>query len=138
MGLFNQKQASSQDEVAVAPRAPEESEAVEPGAESAGIDLQLHLILYPKEIEEEVIQTIETAGVPGYTEFPKMLGRGRRHRHFDNPVWPGSVGSIFTIISAEQAPRLVDPLRALNRQLEARTKGLHALHLFVLPCQQLI
>ena len=49
---------------------------------------ELYLILYPKELEDEVIQTLESTGVPGYTEMPKMIGRGRHIRHFDNAVWP--------------------------------------------------
>lgn len=138
MRLFGQGKAAMDDQAAVAERGPGAAEMVELPAETPAIDQQLHLILYPKEIEAEVIQTLEAAGVPGYTEFPKMIGRGRHHRHFDNPIWPGSVGSIFTIVTAEQAPRLVEPLRALNRHLDERTKGLHGLHLFVLPCQQLI
>ena len=47
---------------------------------------EMYSILYPKELEDEVLQTLEAAGVPGYTEMPKMVGRGRHMKHFDNPV----------------------------------------------------
>ena len=99
---------------------------------------EMYLILYPKELEDEVIQTLEAAGVPGYTEMPKMVGRGRRIRHFDNPVWPGATGAIFTIISSDQARALVPPFQALADRLESRSHGLYGIHMFMLPCRQVI
>jgi hypothetical protein len=99
----------------------------------------MYLILYPKELEDEVIQTLESTGVPGYTEMPKMVGRGRRVRHFDNAVWPGATGAVFTIVSPDDArAKLVPTFEALAANLETRSHGLYGLHMFALPCQQLI
>ncbi len=106
--------------------------------ESLGPTMELYLILYPKEREETILETLEAIGVPGYTEFPKCIGRGRRIKHFDNQIWPGATGAIFTVIPREQAPALVRPFRALNRQLEERSRGVAGLHIFALPCQQVI
>jgi hypothetical protein len=114
------------------------SEAGGSGPEPSGRAMELYLILYPKEREETIIQTLEAIGVPGYTEFPKLIGRGRRIRHFDNPIWPGATGAVFTVISAEQAPGLVQPFRRLNQELEARSRGGGGLHMFALPCRQII
>src|SRR6185437_16867938 len=81
---------------------------------------QMYLILYPKELEDEIIQTLEASGVPGYTEMPKMVGRGQRIRHFDNPVWPGATGAVFTVVTAEEAQRaLVPSFQTLAAKLEA-------------------
>jgi hypothetical protein len=100
---------------------------------------ELYLILYPKELEDEVIQTLESLGVPGYTEMPKMVGRGRRVRHFDNPVWPGATGCVFTVLEREEAhTRLVPNFEALAANLETRSHGLYGIHMFALPCEQLI
>ena len=100
---------------------------------------ELYLILYPKELEDEIIQTLEEAGVPGYTEMPKMVGRGRHIRHFDNPVWPGATGCVFTVVSHEQAlTALLPPLKALAANLETRSNGHYGLHIFALPCDQVI
>jgi len=99
----------------------------------------MYMILYPKELEEEIIQALESAGVPGYTELPKMIGRGRRIRHFDNPVWPGATGALFTVLSpAEASASLVPTFKALAATLEVRSHGLYGLHMFALPCEQLI
>jgi len=100
---------------------------------------QLYLILYPKELEEEVIGTLEAAGVPGYTEMPKMIGRGRHVRHFDNAVWPGATGCVFTVVAPTEArSALLPTFEALAASLETRSHGLYGIHIFALPCEQLI
>ena len=119
-------------------REPQETDQVTASLAEPGSVRQLYWILYPKELEDEIVEALEAAGVPGYTEFPKLIGRGRRARHFDNPIWPGATGAIITVISPEQASNLVEPFQALNRELEERSHGLHGLHMFVVPCQQII
>ena len=100
---------------------------------------EMYFILYPKELEDEVIQTLEAAGVPGYTEMPKMIGRGRHMRHFDNPVWPGATGALFTVLTrAEAQANLIPSFRALAANLDTRSNGLYGVHMFALPCEQLI
>lgn len=101
--------------------------------------LELYLILYPKELEDEIVAALESTGVPGYTEMPKMVGRGRHVRHFDNPVWPGATGCIFTVLSPDDArTALLPTFQALAANLESRSKGLYGVHIFALPCNQLI
>ena len=98
-----------------------------------------YLILYPKELEEEVIQTLEATGVPGYTEMPKMVGRGRHVKHFDNPVWPGATGAVFTVLTPTEAEeKLIPTFRAMAEQLDARSHGLYGVHMFAMPCSQII
>jgi hypothetical protein len=111
----------------------------------AGTDDDLHatremyLILYPKELEEEVIQTLEASGVPGYTEMPKMIGRGRHIRHFDNAVWPGATGCVFTVVTPGAARTTFLPaFEALAANLETRSHGLYGIHIVALPCEQVI
>ena len=100
---------------------------------------ELYLILYPKELEDEIIQTLEAVGVPGYTEMPKMIGRGRHIKHFDNAIWPGATGCVFTVVTPEQARvQLLPTFEALAASLESRSKGLYGLHMYALPCEQII
>lgn len=100
---------------------------------------EMYLILYPKELEDEIIQALESTGVPGYTEMPKMIGRGRHVRHFDNPVWPGATGCVFTVVTpAEARTTLLPTFEALAANLETRSNGLYGLHMYALPCEQVI
>ena len=100
---------------------------------------ELYLILYPKELEDEIIQALESTGVPGYTEMPKMIGRGRHVRHFDNSVWPGATGCVFTVLAPDEAQvKLLPTFEALAANLETRSHGLYGVHIFALPCEQLI
>jgi hypothetical protein len=100
---------------------------------------EFYLILYPKELEDEVVQSLESTGVPGYTEMHKMIGRGRHIRHFDNAVWPGATGAIFTVVTPEEArTTLLPTFQALAANLDSRSHGLYGIHIFAMPCQQLI
>jgi hypothetical protein len=100
---------------------------------------EMYLILYPKELEDEVIQTLEASGVPGYTEMPKMVGRGRHIRHFDNAVWPGATGCVFTVVTPSAAHSTFLPaFEALAANLETRSHGLYGIHIFALPCEQVL
>ncbi len=70
---------------------------------------EFYLILYPKELED------------------------------DNPVWPGATGAVFTVILPEEArTKLLPPFEALAASLETRSHGLYGLHIFALPCEQII
>jgi len=109
-----------------------------PGARDPGHSGELYLILYPKELEADVIGLLETAGVPGYTELPKLVGRGRRVRHFDNPIWPGATGGVFTVVTQQQARALTAPFESLAAKIETRSRGLYGLHIYALPCRQVI
>src|SRR5579864_2222470 len=92
---------------------------------------EMYMVLYPKELEDEVIEALESTGVPGYTEMPKMIGRGRHTRHFDNPVWPGATGCIFTVLSPSEArEHLLPTFEALAASLDTRSHGLYGLHIF--------
>jgi hypothetical protein len=99
---------------------------------------ELYLIVYPKEMEDEIVVVLEDVGVPGYTQFPKMIGRGRKAKHFDNSIWPGSTGCIFTVISPELGPALARSFEHLNQELEDRSRGLYGLHMFSWPLRQII
>jgi hypothetical protein len=100
---------------------------------------EMYLILYPKELEDEILQALESTGVPGYTEMPKMVGRGRHIKHFDNAVWPGATGCIFTVLDPDEAHnKLLPTFKGLAANLDTRSHGLYGLHIFALPCEQLI
>src|SRR6476620_10520367 len=92
-----------------------------------GPERELYLILYPQELEEEIIQKLEACGVPGYTEFPKLVGRGPHHRRFDDQIWPGATGGVFTVIDPAHADCFLPAFQELNELLGERSHGVHGL-----------
>jgi hypothetical protein len=98
----------------------------------------MYVILYPDSNEEEVVQILDSVGVPGYTETRKVVGRGRRGRHFDNSIWPGADGMIFVVVGPTHARALESALTTYSRSLELRSRGLSGLHVFSWPCHQLL
>lgn len=99
---------------------------------------ELYLILFPNGFEEQIEGILDEIGAPGYSEGPSLVGRGSRGRHFDNQVWPGATGEIFTAIETGQAEALMQRLRALDEELQRTGRGLHALHVLTWPCQRLL
>jgi hypothetical protein len=63
---------------------------------------QLYLILFPSTLQERVIAILDAVGVPGYSETSDLVRRGPRGRHFNNPIWPGATGEIFTAVGSDQ------------------------------------
>jgi hypothetical protein len=98
----------------------------------------LYLILFPTGYEESIIELLDSIGVPGFSEGPELLGRGAHGRHFNNPVWPGSTGEIFTAIDARQGEVLMQHLRMMNDELQRKSQGLQGLHVLSWPCQLLL
>jgi hypothetical protein len=98
----------------------------------------LYLILFPSTLQERVITILEAVGVPGYSEAADLIGRGPRGRHFNNPIWPGATGEIFTAVGSDQGRVLMESLRELDRELERDSRGLYGLHVLTWPCQMLL
>jgi hypothetical protein len=95
-------------------------------------------ILYPRNLDDEVIDILDAVGVHGFTRTDKVVGRGPRGHHFENQIWPGADGMIYTVVDTRQIDTLTSALAGLSRALEARSNGLYGLHVFTWPCEQLI
>ena len=105
---------------------------------SATSSMTLFLILYPEGVQEDVIQILDSIGVPGFTETEKVIGRGTRGRHFDNPIWPGADGMIYAVVGPAHVEPLSAALSSYNGSLEMRSKNLYGLHIFTWTCAQLL
>jgi hypothetical protein len=112
--------------------------AAQPGERRSAEPRDLYLILFPSTLQDRVITILEAVGVPGYSETADVIGRGPRGRHFNNPIWPGATGEIFTAVGSEQGQVLMQSLQALDRELERDSRGLYGLHVLSWPCQMLL
>src|SRR5215831_5464767 len=93
----------------------------------------MYLVLYPEHNKDEVVALLDSVGVTGFTETQKVVGRGRRGHHFDNSIWPGADGMIYTVVDATHSRALASALANYSRTLEARSNGLTGLHVFTWP-----
>lgn len=96
----------------------------------------MFMIVYPEYVKEDVLELMDRLQVPGFTETEKVVGRGPRGLHFDNQIWPGSDGMIYTAVSADTARVLEAALAEFSRGLEQRSRGLYGLHVFTWACEQ--
>jgi hypothetical protein len=106
--------------------------------DTASSQKTMYLILYPDLCQEEVVQLLDSVGVPGFTETRKVTGRGQRGRHFDNSIWPGADGMIYVAVGPTHRRALASALTNYNRSLELRSRGLSGLHVFTWQCDQLL
>ena|SRR5579864_5204549 len=98
----------------------------------------MFLILFSESLHDDVIELLDTLGVPGFTETQKVTGRGQRGRHFDNPIWPGADGMLYVAVSPEQSPALTSALSSYSRSVEKSSNNLYGVHVFTWPCSQVI
>ena len=96
------------------------------------------VILFPAYLEERMEQLLDDVGVPGYSRAPDVVGRGPHGRHFNNQVWPGATGEIFTVVDNGCADDLLRQLTAFDASLRAESRGLYGLHVLTWPCQALL
>lgn len=98
----------------------------------------MFMILYSDYLKDNVVQVLDSIGVPGFTETEKVLGRGPRGQHFGSHIWPGADGMIYTVVGAEQAQALASQLEALSVNVEQDSRGMYGLHVFTWSCDQLL
>ena len=86
------------------------------------------VILFPAHLEDQIQQLLDEVDVPGYSRAPDVVGRGPRGRRFNNQVWRGATGEIFTAVDDEQVEELRQRLTAFDASLRAESRGLYGLH----------
>ena len=97
-----------------------------------------YVILFPASFAERIEALLDEVGVPGYSRAPDVVGRGPRGRHFNNPIWPGAIGEIFTIVDDACGARLTQQVKLLNAALHAESRGLYGLHVLSWPCHSVL
>lgn len=98
----------------------------------------LLLILFPSNLNDQMIAELEAIGVSGYSSGPDLVGRGNHGRRLNTAIWPGATGELFTVLPHDQSLELVERLSRLNQRLQAGSRDLYSLHVFSWPCQHLL
>jgi len=76
--------------------------------------MKLLLILVDGDHADDVARVLDESNMPGYTEFPNVLGKGRTGRKLGNRAFPGSSTMYFVVLPEGDCAGLCDRLHALQ------------------------
>ena len=83
--------------------------------------MNLLLIVYDVDFDEDVMNVISASGATGYTKWDRVLGKGKNSDpKLDDSVWPGFNCAIITAVEDEKESALFDTLKDLLKQMEGK------------------
>ena len=87
--------------------------------------MKLLLIFVDSDHAEDIERLLDEHGVPGYSAFPNVLGKGATGRKFGNRAFPGSNTLYFVALPEGDCAGLCTRLREL-REAKGPEEGLKA------------
>jgi hypothetical protein len=87
--------------------------------------MKLLMIVVDAEHAADVERLLEVSDVPGYTEIPNALGKGRSGRKLGTRAFPGSTAVYFIALAEGECLGLCNELRSL-RESKGPDEGLKA------------
>ena len=87
--------------------------------------MKLLLIFVDADHADDVERLLDAADVPGYSEFPDVLGKGKTGRKLGNRAFPGSSTLYFVALPDGRCHGLCDELKKL-RDAKGPEEGLKA------------
>ncbi len=87
--------------------------------------MKLLLIFVDSDHRDDVEQILEAADVPGYSEFPTVLGKGKTGRKMGTRAFPGSSTLYFVALPDGECHGICDELNEL-RNTAGPEQGLKA------------
>jgi hypothetical protein len=78
--------------------------------------MKLLLIFVDSDHAGDVARLLEESGVPGYSEFPHVWGKGESGRKLGTRAFPGSSTLYFVALPDGTCKGLCDDLKALQAQ----------------------
>ena len=87
--------------------------------------MKLIMICYNEAIDDEIMELLNEAGVPGYTKWRKVLGKGQSSGlHLLSHIWPKANNVVFAVVPTEDASQVVASVREMKGGV--RGEGLKA------------
>lgn len=96
--------------------------------------MRLLLIFVDADHAADVERLLDESGVPGYSQFPTVLGKGATGRKLGSRAFPGSSTLFFVALPDGRCARLCDQLEALRSE-KGPEEGLRA---FMLDAGQVL
>jgi nitrogen regulatory protein PII len=97
--------------------------------------MKMVLAIFHEVYGDRVRDVLEGLGVPGYTQFRGLSGRGATGLRYDTAVWPGRNAALLTVVDDAVATRVVKELRTFKEALGTRTGRPGGIEAFVLPVE---
>ncbi len=82
------------------------------------------LIICQTGADQEAVEALEDAGVPGYTRFSGASGLGETGRHEGTAVWPGQNTLILSAVPEDLVPEVVQRLKSIHNSRPGHILGL--------------
>jgi len=96
--------------------------------------MKLLMIMVDSNHREDVERILDAHDVPGYTELPNVLGKGKSGRKFGSRAFPGSNTLYFTVIGGNTCQTLCAELKDLDEK-SGPDEGLTA---FILDAEMVV
>ncbi len=79
-------------------------------------------ITYGQTLTEPIQDILDSESIRGFTRWDETFGRGsnKGEPHYGTHAWPTKNACILSIVSDEEAERLMPRLRQLNEKAEAQ------------------
>lgn len=78
--------------------------------------MKLLMIMVDSNHREDVERILDAHDVPGYTELPNVLGKGKSGRKFGSRAFPGSNNLYFTAVDGNICQTLCKELKELDEK----------------------
>jgi len=96
--------------------------------------MKMLLLIYDVDFDEEVMETLSTCCVAGYTKWGRVMGKGERSDpKFDDAVWPGFNCAVMMGVDEALEQAMVEALTSLHKKM-----GGKALKVFSWPLEKVI
>jgi hypothetical protein len=95
------------------------------------------MVIYPRDMEETILETIREVGVTGYTFAGGWHGAGHSGPVLGSSVWPGQNDVLLAAVTPEQTDQIVSAIREVHDHRRATLPGT-GMAVFAFPCTQLL
>lgn len=83
--------------------------------------MKLLFITYDADLDDDVMEMLDSLGVNGFTKWDKVLGKGKNSEpKLDTSVWPGFNCAVAVVISDDDQERILEELRKFSLRLDGK------------------
>ncbi len=96
--------------------------------------MKMFMMIYDVDYDEDVVETLSTCCVAGFSKWSKVLGKGERSApKMDDSVWPGYNCAVMLAVDESVEKAVFDSLKKLHKEM-----GKKGLKVFSWPLESVI